>query len=234
MSTPYQIFLAQEGLCVFQILLRIPRQAWGHWALISQRKPTAWADLSFSWNAFATPSLRKVLRWQTSLFIWHSGTQSPHRYWSQSPCTCPLSWWSSGKSSSCTTTLTCMMKRLTCPFSVEPSTSLRTWVRSSTSSPTRREHWPRTRWCSDVVPSWATSILTKKMVRGGSWGPHPSYKEITPALLREWWLKPILLALGKGLVVLWEVASCIPAASLSQINAVLITCKLSFAPEGYG
>ena len=126
------------------------------------------------------------------------------------------------------------MKRLTCPFSVEPLTSPRTWVRSSTSSPTRRERWPRTRWCSGVVPSWATSILTKKMVRGGSWGPHPSYKEITPALLREWWLKPILLALGKGWVALWEVASCIPAAFLSQISAVLITCKLYLLLKAMG
>ena len=77
-------------------------------------------------------------------------------------------------------------------------------------------------------------VFSPRKWYGGLLGPHPSYKEITPALLREWWLKPILLARGKGWEALWEVASHIPAAFLSQISAVLITCKLYLLLKAMG
>lgn len=50
-------------------------------------------------------------------------------------------------------------------FSAGLSTSLTTWVRSSTYFQIRLGHWRRTKWCSAAAASSALIILTRKMVR---------------------------------------------------------------------
>lgn len=58
-----------------------------------------------------------------------------------------------------------MTRRLTPTCSVGLSTLPRTSARCSTSSPTRRARWPRTRWCSAAAPWQGSSIRTMPTVR---------------------------------------------------------------------
>lgn len=145
--------------------------------------------------------------------FWRGRNSSIFRCWSPSLCTSPLSWWSSGKCSSWTMTLTCMMKRPIYPFNVEPSISRRTWARSSTSSLIRRGPWQRTRWYSDVVPSWAASILTKKMVRELPRAPS-LFRKGNALLSSEKGDKRHSPDSLRGCMAFPQVASCIPVVFL--------------------
>ncbi len=114
------------------------------------------------------------------------------RCWSPFLCTYPLKSWNLAKSISSTMTWLCTTSSWTPGSSVGPSTSPRTWGRSSTCSLIRRELWPRTRWCSGAAVSTGSNILTRKMVRSAIMAAltsiNPHQRQMSRAeKLSEWW-----------------------------------------------